>query len=127
LEGSGGGKFSDDTFEPLSAVTKLFLVVFALVGIPLMLIYLGQCVKAVRAVTDDNGWGEWICALFFAVVALVVTAISLDITETNREDVVCRKCGCCGNFHLISGLKPPKIQYSGLNLKIQFFSLLNAF
>jgi hypothetical protein len=77
----GGGLFSDDELDSLGPLTKLFAMAYASVGIPLMLIYLGHCVRALKSLTSENGGGEWVGALLLGLGAMIFSGIALDVVE----------------------------------------------
>ena len=81
----------------------IFVIVYSAIGIPLMLIYflinvflnnvfrliyLGQCVRAIKSLIDENGGGEWCGALALAFGSLFITGIAMDITANSAEDTV---------------------------------------
>lgn len=80
----------------LTDSAKLFSIVYATLGIPLTLIYLGfnsplfscipystgQCAKAISSLFPSHN------VFFAAFGSLLVTAIVLDIFERNDEDIV---------------------------------------
>lgn len=64
----------------LSTFGKLFAMVYATIGIPLTLLYLGQCSKTISGLLPGNK------LLMGACLAIFVTAIVHDITEESDED-----------------------------------------
>lgn len=66
----------------LSTAGKIFAIVYSIIGIPLILLYLGQCSKALSGLVSGNK------ILTVAAVAVFVTAVIYDITEDSDEDTV---------------------------------------
>uniref|UniRef100_A0A0N5A8C4 Ion_trans_2 domain-containing protein n=1 Tax=Syphacia muris TaxID=451379 RepID=A0A0N5A8C4_9BILA len=67
----------------LSTPGKIFAMLYSAIGIPLTLLYLGQCSKMLSGLASANK------LLSAACIAIFVTAIVYDITEDSEEDTVC--------------------------------------
>ena len=68
--------------DDLSYEQKLFSLIYSIIGIPLMMLYLGQCTKAIRSLFP----GRQIFIL--VLIVLFASAIIYDIIEQSDEDVV---------------------------------------
>ncbi|KAI1712723.1 Ion channel [Ditylenchus destructor] len=67
--------------DGLTDSAKFFSIVYATVGIPLTLIYLGQCAKAITSLLPGQN------IIFAAFGLLLATAIVLDIVEQHEDDM----------------------------------------
>lgn len=68
--------------DDLSYEQKLFSLIYSIFGIPLMMLYLGQCAKAIRSLFP----GRQIFGL--VVILIFASAIFYDIIEQSDDDVV---------------------------------------